>query len=240
MTIMLIAARYIFLSFLEFSALIVLSLTIFGFKLQYYKREILFTSLLMSVLSFLLYEYDLLAVMTIVQIGALILLIRNVFKEKNWLYSTWVVIAGNVFYVLIQTVYVHLSVRSGFFSTFEEATLPMNYKSDISQVICSLIAYTISVYIMIMKQGFAFGFRSIDKKTTIYFHVSLFIILILSAGYTLVDTPVKYGSYYMYSIAIFTLFCLFLYFSYRRNSDETSYHISKFESKNLKGGPINE
>src|SRR5690606_3741167 len=133
---------------LEFSTLIILSLTSFKFKIELYKIEILSISVLLGAVSIALIKANLLHLLVPIHLMTLCVLFRFFLNEK-WLYSLWIASFGYVFYALIQTFCVFSFSATGFYSIQESASSLFTIKSNIGQVASSFIALCISLTIRI-------------------------------------------------------------------------------------------
>jgi len=117
----------------------------------------------------------------------------------------------------------------------------MDFKKISALVLIALNIWLIkSLYLVTAKQGFKFGFKKIDKRTVVYFHFAILLACFLSLGHSVLKLPTEFNLYFMYFLIIVTLFSVGIYFSYKRDSDEVKFFVTKFESKQCKEEILNE
>ncbi|MCM3273074.1 hypothetical protein [Paenibacillus elgii] len=211
---------FMLFSSLEFFALIFLIFSLFTFKLKFYLKEFIFTSIFMTFVSYGFVITNLNDYIVILQIPILILLFRFIFKEKKWLYASWIVVSGYISYICIQAMVALLFVFFKFQSV--ESTMDaFDYTSYTGQLISATIAITIAMYINVYGQSFGFTFR-ITRKNPIYYLLSILSIIVAGISYYIFSIQQNFALIILFASVIIILTSVLLYFSNKQDHEEFS------------------
>lgn len=169
---------YMLFSSFEYFAIIMLILSVYRFRLKYYKIEILTNVFLITFASYFLTIFKVYHVvpLPVFLMPFQIWLLTRIFKRK-FMYSAIIVIAGSVFYGALQTPIVFLCIYLKVLD-FNDLNNAFSEKAYIIQTLSAVIAITISIYIKIFNGGFGFTFRKDTSKYKIFLYTTIISIII--------------------------------------------------------------
>lgn len=207
-------------STIEFLGFMFLIFSVFSFDIRYYKKEILITSVGMTLLSYLFVIYQVEQLLLPVEIAVLVLTFKIGFREK-WLYSLWIAVAGLFTYLVIQIGILLISIQAGLL-TYAETSHTFGFKTYLLQSLTATIVITIATYIKTQRQGFGFTFRTKLKKP-LYFSVALASILTCSICFYLYSINANQSSFYLLVSSFVVLFLATIFLSHRKEREEFSF-----------------
>ena len=211
---------FMFFSSLEFFTLMMIILSVFSIDVRYYKKEILLTTITMTLLSYLLTALNLYKVfpLPLIEIPALILLLRYSFQQK-WRRSIIAVIGGFFFFGVIEYAISTLAVYMNYV-TFSDMQEAFTLKGYVMESVFSVIGTSIAIYIKTFNGGFGFTFRKDKYKTFIYTSIGSMLLVLLNS-YALIATESLSIFITLLITMIFASIIVF-YFSYKRDVYEFS------------------
>jgi hypothetical protein len=175
-------ALSILFSAIEFSALIVLTLCAFKFRVKKYAKEISIISLVMSCISFGLSHFELNNYAPVIQLVILILLFKVIFKE-SLLYSFISNILGFVLFNAIELASFQLFTN---YKLVDASALggAANATTYILQTVSSIIIYVVSIVMRYLNQGFGYVEVGIAQnrnvKTTNKYFLIISVVAMIS------------------------------------------------------------
>lgn len=211
---------YMIFSGFEYLALFFLIFSFFNLSLNHYIKEITFSVLTITLVSYLLvilnvYQY---VPLPLIIVPVLIVIMVKVFKMKV-AYSTVTIAGSVVFYGILQVGIAYLSTNAGFIeaSQINEA---FGVKTYTMQTLCASVASVIGWYIKYSNSGFGFSFRS-KKKDYKNFVVASVTLIVVSSFAWLSFYLSELTSLVLLSIIVFILSSvIFFYLSYKRDQVE--------------------
>lgn len=208
-------------SSLEFLSIIILMLTLFQFKIKYFIVETISTSILMTLISYLLVIFEVSSsLLVILQIISLVLLFKFIFKEHKWKYCILVVTLSYIFFVGIQSGLIGLFVYAKYF-TMQDLTNVFAVKTYTFQTIEFIFCLFLSASFKIFKQqGFAFQANSKVKKLNHFIGAVIMCAILSSALLFGFNQSVNLQYFIVVLVGLFIITLLLLYLSIKRNEAE--------------------
>ncbi|OPH47589.1 hypothetical protein BC351_10380 [Paenibacillus ferrarius] len=213
--------NFMIFSSIEFLSVIILMLTIFQFTIKYYIKEVISTSVIMSLFSYFFVIYDVGEIFVVLQIFSLIMLFKFVFKERNWMYSIVVPSVSYIIFVFLQAILIGLFIYAGYFNSMQELKDAFTVKTYTFQLIEFIFCLFICISFKIFRQqGFAFRADSKIKKMN-HFIGTVIVCVILSTALLYAfnqSLTIQYFIFVFVGLIIITL--ILIYFSIKRNEAE--------------------
>lgn len=214
-------AGYMFFSTIEFIALMLLTFSLFTFDVRYYRKELLITSVSVTLLSYVFVIFNISQWLAFVEFILLTLVYTFGFKQK-WYYAIWISFAGLAAYILLQLVVAFISIKSGLI-TATDTSESFGFIPYLHQTITAVIATAIAIYVRANRQGFGFTFRT-KLYRLLYSTIAFLSIIICSFAFFMFYTNTHIEIYFYLLVASFT--CLFLIsmgFSFKKDREEFSF-----------------
>lgn len=213
------ALSFIF-SAIDFSALIILTLCTFRYRLKHHTKEIIYTSLIMGLISkiFMITHID--SVAPILQLIILILIFKYIFKE-SLLYSFLSNVLGFMLFMTIEFTLVQILIEYNLISLSNLGGQPnaTTYECTIAE---SVIMYIVAFGMKNLNQGFGFK-ESTDRKIktrNIYFILtSSFSVSVLVIIFYLVLTHQKTIYITISAAILLTLTSILIYLFNKRDKE---------------------
>lgn len=205
-------------SSLEFLALILFILSVFRFKLKYFILEIISSTVVMALFSYLLIVLEMQKIILIIQSIALIFIFRSFFKQKL-LYSIIVIPICYIAYALIQSVVVGIATYYNYLE-FDDLVVAFTQKGYVIQTITAAIVIIISAYIKVFNGGFGFSIKKKTPKAHLFLLVTIASMVIISLIYYACNTSSSYVLFILCFTSILISVVALIMFSNNHNRIE--------------------
>jgi hypothetical protein len=206
-----------FFSAIDFSALIVLTLCTFRFRLKHHVKEIVISSLIMSFISKCFMLLHLTSIAPVIQLLILIVIFKFLFRESV-LYSFVSNVLGFLLFITIETTFFSILIRYNIIQESDLGGDPKNI-TYILQVSESIIMYLVAFGMKSLNHGFGFSdnlsmTKNSIKTTNIYFVIvsSLAVfVLFMSLYMILVSRDVVYLAISVAVLIVLTILLIYMY-----------------------------
>lgn len=201
---------YVLLSTLELASMFVLMLVLFRFDLKSYILQIIFTSVVVSQLTYLVRyhsTYD--KWIPLISILFILLFVHLVFKVQ-WFYTLIMAISGYIAYGFIQLLVILIGT-----AVFSIKFVPQELSGYMGQLVSSILSLLIGYLCAKKRMGFTFvPYGEVKVK---YVKENIYLMLVSIIG--IIVAAVSFylyllrGMSYLFSLSVITLFVALLYFS---------------------------
>lgn len=213
-------AGYSFFSGLEYFSLIFIVLCMFRFKLKYFIKEMIITTLILTFISYILLMANMTPFIMLVNFVLLTLIFMFIFKEKC-LYSLWITFSGTTVFAIAQTSIVMISMLSGTI-TPEDTTQSFGFTVFAHQALTATIIVAIGSWIKYTNSGFGFNFRTQLNKP-LYTMIALLSVVVCSVFFFLYSSQEHHVFFCLMISSFISLFILAIRFSFLKEQEEFSY-----------------
>ncbi|EPD81312.1 hypothetical protein [Paenibacillus sp. HGH0039] len=222
--------RFLLFNAIEMSACLILIMAWFNEKVKWYITELAIASVVFPSISYIVIKfYGSLSLNMMIQFILIqlffVFILRPTIKRKIF-YSIWIVLFGYFSYLAIQTSIAWIAETLNYMS-INEVTVSFSSKGENLQIISAFFALSVSGYKIFMREPFILNFRSIGKSRAVY-------VLIASMGLISEIIALKFFifsnnsfNFIAYSIILFTVFLLLIYYTNKRDKDEANDNLAR-------------
>jgi hypothetical protein len=194
-------------------------LSLFNFKVFYYKKEFVISVSLITFITYFITVWN--STFVMVSMTPILIFSLVYFFKENIGKSVIVVLSGSVIYGAMQFGIVKFAIYLNYISIADLGNA-FAIKSYVMQTLSSTIAITIAIYLRIFNGGFGFSLKSKNKPYKIFLSVTVASFLLCALCFFAFNTSSKNSLFNISGVLLVVTSVLVLFLSYKRDSAEYS------------------
>jgi hypothetical protein len=210
---------YMLFSGFEYCGIVFLMLSLFNFKIFYYKKEFLISVSLITFITYFITIWN--STFVMVFMSPILIFSLVYFFKENIGKSVIVVLSGSVIYGAMQFGILKFAIYLDYLSISDLGNA-FAIKSYVMQTLSSTIAITIAIYLRIFNGGFGFSLKSKNKPYKIFLSVTVASFLLCALCFFAFNTTSKNSLFNISGVLLVVTSVLVLFLSYKRDSAEYS------------------
>jgi hypothetical protein len=210
---------YLLFSGFEYCGVLFLMLSLFNCKVFYYKKEFLYSVIVITIVSYFVTIWN--STYVIVVIPSLMIFFLVYYFKENILKSIIVVLSGSVVYAALQYGITSFAIHYGYLS-MADLDNTFAIKSYVMQTLSATIAITIAIYLRIFNGGFGFSLRSKQKPYKVFLAATLVSFILSALCLFAFNSSLRNSLFNIAGVLFVVTSVLVLYLSYKRDSAEYS------------------